>query len=247
MTAPGAAAPAYGPTFGHRCRSATIYFLLVAIAPFAFAEGNAAIYDRINLGYSASDEVANDILVAVMFYQRDGENAAQLADDVNRTLRWAVEIAVKSPGVKIQTLQYHSTPVYRNQKLQGWRVRQALRLESKDVKRLSELIGELQDKLSVQSVDYLLSSEAKQVVEERLISEALAGFDKRAKLVTRKLGRNGFRIVTLNINTHGSGPQPLAMARSAMMTAEQASPPALEAGMQTVQVDIHGAIELKLD
>ena len=115
---------------GRRCRAAAIVVILAALAPFAFADDPVPSYDRINLGYSASDEVANDILVAVMFYQRDGENAAQLADDVNRTLRWAVEIAVKSPGVKVQTLQYHSTPVYRNQILQGWRVRQALRLES---------------------------------------------------------------------------------------------------------------------
>lgn len=245
MGATGAAFPR-GLIPGGTFRTVAVVSLLAATATFAFAGENSATYDRVELSFTASDEVANDILVAIMFYQRDGESPARLAEDVNRTLQWAVESALKTPEVEVQTLQYHSNPVYRNQKLQGWRVRQALRLESKNAKRLSELVGELQDKLSVQSVDYLLSAAARLVVEERLIAEALAGFRKRAALVTRELGRRDFRIVNLRVDTRRNGPQPLPMARSAMLATEQA-PPALEAGVQTVQVDVHGTVELKLD
>jgi len=237
---------ARGRVVGGMNHAAAICFLLAAAAISARAEEIAA-YDRIELSYTSSDEVANDILVAVMFYQRDGEAPARLADDVNRTLRWAVEIAVKSPDVEVQTLQYRTNPVYRNQKLEGWRVRQALRLESRNAKGLSELVGQLQERLSVQSIDYLLSDEARGAAEERLIAEALGGFRKRAALVTRELGRRDFRIVSLRVDTRRNGPQPLPMARSAMMAAEQAAPPALEAGVQTVQVEVHGTVELKLD
>lgn len=236
-----------GPQSGSPRRWIAALAVLAVTTTCAFAADNATSYDRVELDYTASDEVANDILVAVMFYQRDGENPARLADEVNRTLRWAVETAVGSPEVKVQTLQYHSNPVYRDRKLQGWRVRQALRLESKDAKQLSALVGKLQEKLSVQSIDYLLSDEARQVVEERLISRALAGFQKRAALVTRELGRRDYRIVNLRVNTRGNGPQPHPMARSAMTATEQAIPPALEAGVQTVQVDVYGTVELRID
>ena len=229
-------------------RPALVLLILAALSARAHADDEAAVaYDRVHLSYTASDDVSNDVVVAVMFYQRDGENASALADEVNQVMRQAVESALKTPAVRAQTLQYQAMPVYRNNKLAGWRVRQALRLESSDTDALSALMGELQDKLSVQSVDYLLSAQARQAAEERLIAEALAGFGKRAALVAGELGRPGYRIVRLDVDTQHVGPQPLGLARSAVMAAEQAAPPTLEAGVQTVRVDVRGTVELRVE
>ncbi|MDX1514381.1 MAG: SIMPL domain-containing protein [Gammaproteobacteria bacterium] len=226
---------------------ALVLLFLAALSASALADDEAAdAYDRVHLSFTASDDVANDVVVAVMFLQRDGENASALADEVNRVMRRAVESALKTPAVRAQTLQYQAMPVYRNNKLAGWRVRQALRLESSDTDALSALMGELQDKLSVQSVDYLLSAQSRQAAEERLIAEALAGFRNRADLVAGELGRPGYRIVRLDVDTQHGGPRPLGLARSAMMAAE-AAPPTLEAGVQNVRVDVRGTVELRIE
>ena len=88
-----------------------------AIATTSAAAHDAApTYDRINFRVSATKEVDNDTLVVVMYHERNGQHPTSMADDVNRTIAWAVEVARQSSGIKVQTLQYRQEPVYRNKK-----------------------------------------------------------------------------------------------------------------------------------
>ena len=53
------------------------------LGPVAAADDKPLTYDRISLQAGASAEVGNDILVAVLFAQREGDNAQELAAEVN--------------------------------------------------------------------------------------------------------------------------------------------------------------------
>ena len=72
-------------------------------------------YDRINFQVSAAEEVANDTLVAVMYSERSGQKPSAIADEVNRNISWAVDLARRSDGIKLQTLHYRQDPLYTNQ------------------------------------------------------------------------------------------------------------------------------------
>lgn len=80
-------------------------------------------------------------------------------------------------------------------------------------------------------------------VEDGLIAAALEAFQQRADLVTRELGRSGYRIVTLRVDKGDSSPLPVYANARAMIT-EAAAPPPIAAGQRTVTVN--GVIELQI-
>ena len=217
---------------------------LAAIAPLAAHEGEV-VYDRVSLSASAERAVANDVLVAVLYAERSGGDQARLAEEVNRTVRGALDRAEREETVTASTLGYNTWPQYRDQVLRGWRVRQSIRLESRDGEALAGLLGDLQQDLALESVGYTVSPEARAAVEEALIAEALAGFRARASLVASEMQRGGYRLVDISVNTRGGRPQPVLMRGAAMaMESARATAPALEGGDQTITVDVSGTVEL---
>jgi predicted secreted protein len=203
------------------------------------------VYDQVDLSANAVREIENDELVAVVYAQAQSQRQAEAANTVNEDLRWALELAESTRGVEAQTLQYSSYPVYgNNQRIVGWQARQSLRLESRDADRLSELLGELQERVAIESVNYQVSRDAREAADDELIREALQSFNARAELVTEELGRSGYRIVRININAGGGGVTPVAYRTMAMRADAEVAQPALDAGTQTISVSVSGTIEL---
>ncbi len=230
-------------------RKLHLFAALVAAAiatTSAAAHDAAPTYDRINFRVSATKEVDNDTLVVVMYYGRDGQHPTSMADDVNRTIAWAVELARQASGIKVQTLQYRQEPVYRNRSISSWKVRQSIRLESSDVTTLSRLVGELQERLSVSSLRYTISPEVRLGVEDELIALALDRFGRRGKLIADELGRSDYRIVAMDVTTSGGSPAPVRMRAVTMAESSRVTAPTLEPGVQSVTVQVSGTIELEV-
>ncbi len=225
--------------------SLLLLLCLSATASLMAAEPTTPTYDRVSLSASAESDVENDLLVAELFMQREGSDAAGLAREVNEALEWAVGEAKKIPEVKMQTLDYRTYPQYNKQVLSGWRVRQAMRLESANTSVLSELVGRLQERLAVDSVAYKLSPEQRQQAENALIQVALDAFIERAKLITEQFGRADYRLVNVDVSTSGFAPRP--MYRAALGNARvEAAAPSFEPGSQAVRVQVSGTIELRV-
>ena len=204
-------------------------------------------YDRINFSVSVNEEVQNDTLTAVLYAQREGSEAVGLADQVNKDITWAMEQIKEVPAIAVESQDYQTMPIYSKQTLTGWRVRQSISLESRDTTAMSTMLGRLQQRLAIQSIDYSISPEKRQIVEKGLIAEALTRFTERARMVTDQLNRPDFRIVNMDINTGGESPV-RPMLRTTMMRAEEVSvsPPSLEAGTNAMTVTVHGTIELQV-
>ncbi len=224
--------------------SALLLLTLTIGGTTAWAEENPPTYGRINLSASASRQVENDTLVARMYAQREGKDAAQLSREVNQRVSQAVKQAKATPDIKVQTLGYNTNPIYNKQTLTGWRVRQAIRLESQNSTALSDLIGSLQKSLGVESISYTISPEKLSATEESLMSEGITAFKRRAQLITKDMGHARYRLVNMQVNSSGSSPQPMRMRSMAMESKGRAAPPALEAGTRQVQLNISGTIEL---
>ena len=221
-------------------------FCLFLALPLQAAEDSQR-YDQINLTAEASQETDNDTLVAVLAAQQEGDDPAALSDSVNRLITEAVTAAKAEPDIKLQTLGYQTSPRYQQQRLIGWRVKQSLRLQSQNGEKLSRLISRLQNKLALESISYSISDERRREVEESLISRALEAFQKRAQLVTEQLGRKHYRMVELQIHNSSQPVQPLRMRASMMSMEASRAAPSLEAGSQTLRVEVNGRIELQLE
>lgn len=201
-------------------------------------------FDRVRFTVEASERVPNDTLVAVLSAQREGPDAAPAAAEVNEIMAWAVPLARARPAIEVKTLGYHTTPIYRQQRIDGWRVRQALELRGSDAAAMTALLGELQERLALQSVRYELSPAELERRQATLIGEALAAYAARARAIADHLGRDRFRLVSMDVGTRqAQPPRPVARAAAAM-SAESRPAPVVEAGARSLTVTVTAEIEL---
>ena len=229
-----------------------IVLLLCALLSFsalslnnARAHDNEGHYERINLSVSATAKIDNDIMVVTLYAIEEGSDAAKLDKLVNKRIRDGLNLVKKHDTIKHQTNAYSSNPVYSNNKIKGWRVRQSLRLESKDMALLSDVLGKLQSDLALQSMQFTVSSDNKNAQDKILIDSALELFEERALQVVKKLRRNNYKIVNINISTSGiSGVNPQYQMR-AMSLESSNSAPVVSAGEQTLSVTVNASIELE--
>jgi predicted secreted protein len=203
-------------------------------------------YDRVTLSAEATEEVANDTLVAILYAQREGSELAQLADEINKSITQAVNRGKKLLDVEVQTQAYQTYPIYQQQRLSGWRVRQSIQLKSRNIKVLSGLIGELQNTLAVESINYMVSHDQRIKMEDVLIGKAIAAFQQRAQQITRHLGRKKHRLVHMDVQRSGTV-QPMLQRSFSPMLESKVAAPSVEPGKQSLTVTVSGVIELLVD
>jgi predicted secreted protein len=217
--------------------------LAVMLVPLLAVAEEESHYNRVNLSVQSQKEAGNDTLVAVLYAQREGIDLEKLSNEVNKIIHQAITTSKMNSVIKVQTLDYQTSPVYVKQQMTGWRVRQSLQLESQDIDAISQLIGKLQASLAMQSISYKVSPSRREKVEAQLIAEAVASFQQRANQITQHLGYKKYQLVSMDVRTSGTPVRPLSMRASPMLEST-AAVPTLEPGTRTITVNINGTIEL---
>ena len=211
-----------------------------------WAAEEAPRYNQIHYQVERSRPVDNDRMHATLNVSAEDGNAARLADQINRSMDWALKTAKAYSKVQSRTASYQTHPVYDKDKIQRWRATQELLLEGADFAQLGELIGKLQERLQVAGLTFSVSPERRATVEDELITKALDAFKQRAELVRKQLGAKSYRIVTVSINQDGAVPIPRPMLRAkSTLGTTSVTAPAVEAGTSTLSVIVSGSIELQ--
>lgn len=225
--------------------------LIILLGIFILQPGRAhepvPHYDHISLSANASREVSQDQLQLTLFALGEAVDARSSAETVNARINQALEILNKQSGMTVQTGSFRTYPVYHKQSITGWRSRQTLEIKTASAAKLSQLLARLQQYVQLENIRYLVSEETRQGVENELIQTAIRNFEQRASLATRSLGRKKYRIIDLNISTHGMRPPQPMLARSLSSVAEADAAPAIQAGTQLVEVTVEGKIEIQLN
>lgn len=200
----------------------------------------------IELSAEASRPAANDLLRASVYAEASGSNPAELARKINQDIAEALKLIRSHAAVSVKTGQQSTYPVYgQNQKVESWRVRSELLLESKDQATMSELLGKLQAlRLAVGHLNQLPSPATRAAAEDEATRDAIRAFRTRAGLIAEQFGKP-YRIKQLSIQQQGSHPPPVPVFRAAKaMMAAEAAPMPIEAGDSQVTTSISGQIEL---
>lgn len=196
----------------------------------------------ITITATASRDVANDRMQAILRAESDNADAAQAASDVNARMGRALARARSVAGVEASTTGYSSYQIADANRPIRWRVSQTLALESADFVALSSLVSKLQasDGLLLSGLGFSVSAGTRRSAEDALTQEAIRGWQQRAQLASQAFGAGGFRTgrVTIQANDYGR-PRPMLKAAQGMAAAS-AAPVSVEGGTSEVTVTVSG-------
>ncbi|HHJ34888.1 MAG TPA: DUF541 domain-containing protein [Gammaproteobacteria bacterium] len=221
-----------------------IYFLILSCFMLAdvYAHEAAKTYNQVSLEVSSSADVDNDTMIASMYVQEEGSSAAALSNEVNRKINWALERLKQYRSIEVETENYTTSPVYNKNQIISWRVRQSIKLESKDMPLMSEVLGDLQGQLKLNGISFDVSQSKRESQTKILIDKALAAFTERASQIANTLRYGDYKIVNIHVSTSGSSPRYQSRSMSVMSEAKVA--PEFSAGDKTLSVRVSGSIEL---
>ena len=195
----------------------------------------------ITITASASNEVANDRMLAMLRAEADNADAARAASDVNTRMARALSQAKAASRVDARTTGYSSYQISEPNRPLRWRVSQTLALESSDFVALSALVSKLQgsDGLLLSGVSFTVSPAARHAAEDALTVEAIKSWQQRALNAAHAFGAGDFRTGRVTIQTNDFGrPQP--MLKGAGVAATSVAPVSVEGGTSEVTVTVSG-------
>ena len=199
----------------------------------------------IELSSEASLPAVNDIARATVSAEATGATPGELSKQVSGLIAEALKTAKAVSGVKTPSGGTSTYPIYsKGGKIESWRMRSDLSLESTNIAALSELLGKLQGSLIVSSVVLQPSPETRKKVENAAMLEALGAFKARAKVISEAMGKP-YRIKQLTVNTSGRYVEPMVVRAAAKSMMADAAPMPMEAGETQVSATVSGQIELE--
>jgi predicted secreted protein len=221
---------------------------VLLLAPSATLADDEPAKDQVRFQVEVGSDVENDLVTAVLSVTAEALKPAKLADDLNKTMTWALQQTRAHQQVKSRGGAYQTYPVYEDKKIVRWRGRQELQLESQDVDRLSELVGVLQSRLQMQSLQFSVSPDKRRAVEDELIERALKAYLQRAEIIRASLAAQGYRLLEVDIDSGGKDrPIPVRAEAASMLGRASVSPPAMEQGTSRINVRASGKIQLLRD
>lgn len=206
---------------------------------------DAPNYDMIQLTASASTEVAQDELSAVLQIMITGSDPQAAADEVNQRMLKLMDELKGEDSLEYSTTAYNSYPRYDDGKISQWQVSQQLRVNSQDFDAFTQFITRAQSHATVQNMQFSLSEAMAEKYKNQLTRNAIDRFREKAELVQEQFDKSGYRLVNLNINDDGFGPRP--MMESMMMRADSQSKQTnvtAEPGKDEVTVTVSGQVQL---
>lgn len=224
-------------------RYPTLRPALVALALLIARPAFATDAMSVELAAEASRAATNDLVQATVAAEASGPTPADLSRQINKAIADALKTAKGFPAVKAQSGGTSTYPVYaKNGRIESWRMRSDIALESGDTAALSELLGKLQTSLTVSNLNMTPSPETRRRTENEAMLDAIALFKARAKLLAETLGKN-YSIKELSVST-GARFEPRMMREAKAMSA-QAMPMPIEAGETQVTVSVSGKVEIE--
>ncbi|SSW73124.1 SIMPL domain-containing protein [Achromobacter agilis] len=219
-----------------------------AQAPVA-AEASTSRAPELTLQATASSEVKQDTVRISLSAEVEAPDQPGAGKKLTAALDDVVKRARDVKGVEVRTGGYNVWPNTSSKgKIASWRGQGEVILESKDFEAAAALASKLSDKTAISNIGFLLSREAREAEERKLLKEAAQAFKDRALAAANAFGFSGYRLSKLELGGSG-GPVPMPRMMGAAMAKDASagySPDVpLEAGDVTVSIAVNGTIVLQ--
>lgn len=223
----------------------------IIVSPAVNAQTTTNVQEStVNLSAFATREVAKDMISISLVVTKEGTDSATVQGQVKQVLDAAlqqVRPSVSAGALDVQTGSFSVQPRYSNAgKINGWQGNAQLIIKGKDMTKVAQVAGALQQ-MNIVSVDYSLSREIKEKYEQELTQEAIANFRRNATQIAGGFGFESYAIKDVNVNTNSTpdgGPEfRSGMMMSKALASDMAVP--VEAGKGFLTVTVSGRIVLK--
>jgi predicted secreted protein len=202
----------------------------------------------VTLASSATLQVPNDWIAVQFSTSKEGTDAnavqAALKEALGAALAQARAVAKPDGHVEVQGGGFSLQPRL-NAKgvINGWTGTTSLTVQGRDMGTIAELAGKVQT-MTVGSLDYSVSREAREKVEGELAAQAIARFRAKAADYAKAFGYGAFAIREVNVNVDNNQPPRPYMMRAKAMSAADVAPLPVEAGSGAVTANVNGSVQL---
>jgi predicted secreted protein len=204
----------------------------------------------VTLASSATIQVPNDWITVQFSTSKEGTDAnavqAALKDALGAALAQARAVARPDGHVEVQGGGFSLQPRF-NAKgvVNGWTGSTSMVVQGRDMGTIADLAGKVQS-MTVGSLDYSVSREAREKVEGELAAQAIARFRAKAGDYAKAFGYGAFvvREVNVNVDSGAPAPRPMRMKAMAMSASDSVAMP-VEAGSGSVTANVNGSVQLK--
>ena len=203
----------------------------------------------VSLNSSATVQVPNDWIVVQFSTSKEGTEAnavqAALKEATGTALALARQVAKPDGHVEVQGGGFSLQPRF-NAKgvVNGWTGTTSLVVQGRDMGTIAELAGRVQS-MTVGSLDYSVSREAREKVEGDVAAQAIARFRAKAADYAKAFGYGSFVIRDVNVNVDNGQPTPRPYAMKAMAAPRVSDSLPVEAGSGSVTANVNGSVPLK--
>jgi predicted secreted protein len=217
---------------------------LLGILPVSvYPHDQETLFNKVNLQANAEREIPNDEMRVVMVTEHQGSKPDQLADLINKDMRWALNESKKFKSIMSSTRSYRTNPIYKNRIITAWQASQELELNGRDFSDITKLVNELQGKLQVRQMTFNPTSESRKAYENELIEDAMKAFKERIEIVKKQMEQKDYRIIDINIQTNNQALPPMRFTQQAEMSVMSRAAPAVEAGTSKIVVTVSGSVQ----
>ena len=204
----------------------------------------------VSLNSSATIQVPNDWITVQFSTSKEGTDAAAVQSALKEALAAALaqarQAARPDGHVEVQGGGFSLQPRF-NAKgaVNGWTGSTAMVVQGRDISTIAELAGRVQT-MTVGSLDYSVSREAREKVEGELAAQAIARFRAKAGDYAKAFGYSSFVVRDANVNFDNGAPAPRPyLMKVRAMPASDSAPLPTEAGSGTVTANVNGSVQLK--
>ncbi|WP_353233329.1 SIMPL domain-containing protein [Diaphorobacter ruginosibacter] len=206
-----------------------------------------AAQNVLQLSAKGSVEVQQDLLVVRLSTTKEAADAASVQAQLKQALDAALTQAKRNaqPGqMDVRSGDFSLFPRHnRDGKISGWQGRADLIVEGRDFARIGSAVGELQS-MSVGSMQFDLSQEARSRVEGEAQAKAIEAFKTRALEIARSFGFSGYTLREVAVNDQNSFAMP-RMANAGVSMMKSDAPLPVEAGKTRVEVVVSGTVQMR--
>lgn len=210
---------------------------------------------RLNLSVTESIEIEEDMLVAHMQYEYEGQLAKEVQNSINKKMIQVMNMASELKEVKISTERYNIYKYYPNKRRNDtdkdkyvWRGNQTIIMKSLDSDKLLKLAGDLQDiGLLMNGLNFVVSPGKYEEAKDSLLESAILKLKAKADRAAKALGKSKFEFISINIDNNHHYPKLIGRnySVSAFSDTESMNSPVASPGQSRVNLTVYAEIGIK--